>query len=293
MTPSRSSPAAPSSGFAVSLLGELRLLGVKDVVLSPGSRSQALALAVAEYERLELLRLHVRIDERVAGFVALGLAVETGVPVVVVTTSGTAVANLHPAVLEAHHSGVPLIVITADRPNALRGIGSNQTAEQPGIFGPAITRSFEVGAPVGEAAEADVAAIVARQSWSAALSGTAFGPGPVHVNVAFAEPLSGPTEIAALHDAGSLALGVGERRPRVQVIVGNDGGGTIFDGLEVAGTAPMAALDRVLLTPQRVAFDSLAAAYGWEYLRVTNRGELDEALAASVGPMLIEVPLAR
>ncbi|MCU1599150.1 MAG: menD, partial [Glaciihabitans sp.] len=87
--------------------------------------------------------------------------------------------------------------------------------------------------------------------------------------------------------------GVGEPRPRIQVIVGNDGGGTIFDGLEVAATAPEDALDRVLLTPQSVSFEALAAAYGWTYLRAANRGELDQALTASTVPTLIEVPLER
>jgi 2-succinyl-5-enolpyruvyl-6-hydroxy-3-cyclohexene-1-carboxylate synthase len=100
-------------------------------------------------------------------------------------------------------------------------------------------------------------------------------------------------DLAALHDAGGMSFGVGEPRPRIQVIVGNDGGGTIFDGLEVAATAPQDALDRVLLTPQSVDFAALAAAYGWTYIRATNRGELDQALTASVAPTLIEVPLPR
>jgi 2-succinyl-5-enolpyruvyl-6-hydroxy-3-cyclohexene-1-carboxylate synthase len=100
-------------------------------------------------------------------------------------------------------------------------------------------------------------------------------------------------DLAALHDAGGMLLGVGETRPRIQVIVGNDGGGTIFDTLEVAATAPQDAIDRVLLTPQLVSFEALASAYGWTYLRATNRGELDQALTASAGPTLIEVPLPR
>jgi 2-succinyl-5-enolpyruvyl-6-hydroxy-3-cyclohexene-1-carboxylate synthase len=537
----------------VALLDEFARLGLRDVVLSPGSRSQALALAAAEYERLGLLRLRVRIDERVAGFVALGLAVETGLPVVVVMTSGTAVANLHPAVLEAHHSGVPLIIVSSDRPESLRGIGSNQTTVQPGIFGAAVSTSFDVAAPVGDKGETDAAAAVARDAWAAAREGRT---GPVHVNVAFTEPLSslvtlpestedwsaeadepiepealelhprpgtvvvagagsgehaeevarllgapllaevtsgarfGPNlvvayrelldaanfgdrvervvvfghptltrqvpaliqrsgvetivvrtpgaedynpghrvaqfvdavtvvgtddspaarswlgrwvttsrslleppaetpgaalagaefarrelaairepvtrrmlveavwrttwphdrlvlgasrlireadtfvpgkkiaahanrglagidgtiataigialgmetqgttrlllgDLAALHDVGALLFGVGEARPRIQVIVGNDGGGTIFDGLEVAATAPQDAIDRVLLTPQAVDFSALAAAYGWTYLRATNRGELDQALTASLDPTIIEVPLPR
>ena len=118
MTRPRSS--SPASLFAVALLDEFVRLGVRDVVLCPGSRSQALALAAAEFEGAGRLRLRVRVDERGAGFLALGLAVETATPVLVITTSGTAVANLHPAVLEAHHSGVPIIHVTADRPLRVR-----------------------------------------------------------------------------------------------------------------------------------------------------------------------------
>jgi 2-succinyl-5-enolpyruvyl-6-hydroxy-3-cyclohexene-1-carboxylate synthase len=550
MTPPRTE--SPATAYAVALLDEFARLGLRDVVLSPGSRSQALALAAAEYERLGLLRLRVRIDERVAGFLALGLAAESGLPVVVVMTSGTAVANLHPAVLEAHHSGVPLIIVSSDRPEALRGIGSNQTTVQSGIFGPAVPTSWDIPAPVGGAGETDAAAALARDAWTAARVGS-----PVHINLAFTEPLSSPVslpestsdwsaeadeaiepqalelsahpgtvviagsgageraeevarqlgapllaevssgarfgpnlvvayqqlldaanfgdrvervivfghptltrqvpaliqrdgvetivvrargaedynpghrvttfadavqvvgqpdessaarswlgrwvttsrslleppatpaaadlgnaefarrelaairepvdrrmlveaawratwphdrlvlgasrlireadahvpgrkirvhanrglagidgtiataigialasetdgttrvllgDLAALHDVGALLFGVGEPRPRIQVIVGNDGGGTIFDDLEVAATAPQDAIDRVLLTPQSVDFAGLAAAYGWTYLRATNRGELDQALTASVGPTLVEVPLER
>jgi 2-succinyl-5-enolpyruvyl-6-hydroxy-3-cyclohexene-1-carboxylate synthase len=528
---------SPATAYAVALFDEFARLGLRDVVIAPGSRSQALALVAAEYERLGLVRLHVRIDERGAGFLALGLAVETRLPVVVAMTSGTAVANLHPAMLEAHHSGVPIIVVSADRPASLRGIGSNQTTDQYGLFGSAVTFTRDVPAPVGEAGETDAAAALAREAWAAARGRR---PQPVQLNIAFTEPLSSPVslpnsesdwsaevdeliepeafdisaapativiagadagpraeevarelgapllaevtsgahfgpnlvvayrsllgtanfgdrveraivfghptlsrevpellqrdgvttvivrgraaedynpgrravtfvdavrvvgtsrslleppsqpsaaelgnaefarrelaairepvdrrmlveavwratwphdrlvlgasrlirvaddflpgkritvhanrglagidgtiatsvgialgsesdgttrvllgDIAALHDAGSLLFGVGETRPRIQVIVGNDGGGTIFDSLEVAASAPQDALDRVLLTPQQVSFEALALAYGWTYLRATNRGELDQALTASTGPTLIEVPLAR
>jgi 2-succinyl-5-enolpyruvyl-6-hydroxy-3-cyclohexene-1-carboxylate synthase len=99
-------------------------------------------------------------------------------------------------------------------------------------------------------------------------------------------------DLALFHDAGALLFGVGEARPRIQVIVGNDNGGTIFDALEVAGTAGEG-FDRVLLTPQQASIEQLAAAYGWAYLRVDNRGQLDQALTASSGPVLIEVPLPR
>ncbi|MGE3194129.1 MAG: 2-succinyl-5-enolpyruvyl-6-hydroxy-3-cyclohexene-1-carboxylic-acid synthase [Microbacteriaceae bacterium] len=551
-----------ASAFATALLGELIASGVRDVVLSPGSRSQALALAAAEFERAGMLRLHVRIDERSAGFLAIGLAVESGLPVAVITTSGTAVAELHPAVLEAAHSGVPLILLTADRPPELIGIGANQATVQPGMFGRA-ARLIEVD---GSAPDADAIAVAEQ-----ILTGI---DGPGHVNIAFREPLSSPVELprvsirdraaaaarpavtidpapgtvviagtgagpeaeaaaralnapllaevasgarfgpnlvpayrellrdpefggrvdraivfghptlsrevpallerdgvetivvrspgiddynpgrrvtrfvdavevaadapveagrswvgpwvhasrqlleqddpigagpeteafaeraafaraalaeqrqpvtrrllveavwraswphdrlvlgasrlireldkvapgkripvhanrglagidgtiatatgialasqdldglddldeldhrgstagvtrvllgdlALLHDAGSLVAGHGEQLPRMQVIVGNDGGGTIFDGLEVAATADPELVDRVLLTPQTVDLAALASAYGWEYRRVETRGELDPALSPTPGRVLIDVPLSR
>jgi 2-succinyl-5-enolpyruvyl-6-hydroxy-3-cyclohexene-1-carboxylate synthase len=551
---------SPATDFSVALLDELVALGLRDIVVCPGSRSQALALAAAEFERAGLLRLRVRIDERSAGFLALGLAVESGMPVAIVTTSGTAVANLHPAVLEAHHSGVPLILLTADRPESMRNIGANQTTDQTGMFGTAVRQTWDVGAPSGEDGELESAAALARAAWRQR--------GPVHLNLAFMEPLSAPftlddsahkrielveispmgdsqersrqarsaeepsgvrvsfvpgtvvvagtgagpraeevarelgapllaevasgahfgpnlvvayrellnaanfgdrisrvivfghptlsreipqliqregvetvvvrgpapddynpghrvaahvdelvvegepgerswagrwvaasraligdedvaadvtadagahakSELAAvrapvtrralvdavwraswphdrlvlgasrlireldrvapgkrievhanrglagidgtistgmgvalanpeqgttrvllgdltfLHDVGGLAIGVGEPRPRIQLIVGNDAGGTIFDGLEVGASADTTAFDRVLLTAQQVSIEALAVAYGWEYRRVENRGQLEQALTASTGPTIVEVPLPR
>lgn len=536
---------SPASDFAVAFLAELIRRGVREVVVCPGSRSQALALAAAEFERAGLLRLQVRIDERSAGFLALGLARESGRPVVVVTTSGTAVANLHPAVLEASHSGVPLIVVTADRPAELLGIGANQTTVQAGIFGTAVREAWDVAAPTSSAGAVDLAAEVvsnlagpvhvnlalreplsavvplpevvpgewmppppgsdvatlepgpltvvvagtgageraeeiARQLGAPLLaevtSGARFGPNlvpayrtllaepgfgdriervvvfghptlsreipaflesghveaivvrgperdaynpgrsahivdgltvtgdphpdarawvgpwvaasrtllavddvpaaslgddrveraefaraqlarlrepvtrrmlaeavwantwphdrlvlgasrlirtldrvavgkkiPVVANrglagidgtiatatgVALASTADGVTrvllgDLALLHDAGSLAPTPGEPQPRMQVIVGNDGGGTIFDALEVAGTADAELFDRVLYTPHAVDIAALAAAYGWEYRRAATRAELDDALTASGDRVLIEVPLAR
>jgi 2-succinyl-5-enolpyruvyl-6-hydroxy-3-cyclohexene-1-carboxylate synthase len=593
---------SPATDFSVALLAEFLRQGVRDVVLSPGSRSQALALASAEFERIGALRLHVRIDERAAGYLAVGLAVETGMPALVVTTSGTAVANLHPAVLEAHHSGVPMVLLTADRPAELRGIRSNQTTIQPGIFGGSTRLSEDVPAPGGEAGEGDLARSLAMRATDAATGARTAAPGPVHLNLAFREPLSaaftldtdltfdadvsskpaapavepgvaesnaavvrprdsadgvagnlvlpacrhtvviaghgsgpdaealaraggwpllaevssgsrfGPNlvvayrellaepewggrveraivfghptlsreipalvqrpdvetvvvapagtewynpghrvqrfarsvtvenasvadaagrearewvgrwvsasrmlrdrleeaentppdveasisadyrvrggfakselaalrapvtrhklvdavwratwphdrlvlaasrlireadkrvpgkkiqvhsnrglagidgtvstalgiaissqtepdarssgvtrlllgDLALLHDAGSLLIPPGEARPRVQVIVGNDGGGTIFDGLEVAASAPSAAIERVLFTPHQVDVSALATAYGWAYTRAATSSELERALTAPVaGPCIVEVPLAR
>ena len=544
---------SPATEYAVALLGQLIGRGLRDIVLCPGARSQALALAAAAREQQGRVRLRVRIDERVAGFLALGIAVETGLPVAVITTSGTAVANLHPAVLEAHHSGIPLILLTADRPVELRGIGSSQTTDQVGIFGSAVRWVRDVAPPVDSAG----AVSLAEEAYAAAI-GT---PGPVQLNVSFREPLSGPVgelppiidsavapalplpgrrivnsprtvviaghgagpdaealarslgvpliaevssgsrfgpnlvgayrqllddvefggrieravvfghptltrqvpalltrpdvvvhvvrgptsdaynpghsaasidaavthdgpaddspegrtwlgswvhsgrsilngdampppaqderagdlareqlavfrepvtrrllvetvwgvtwphdrlvlgasrlireadayvpgkripvhanrglagidgtiataigialssqdadggdsgitrvlvgDLTALYDVGALLFGGGEVRPRIQVIVGNDGGGTIFDGLEVAVTAPADSFDRVQYTPQSVDLRALAAAYGWDYRVARNRGELDEALSASDTPTLVEVPLPR
>jgi 2-succinyl-5-enolpyruvyl-6-hydroxy-3-cyclohexene-1-carboxylate synthase len=101
-------------------------------------------------------------------------------------------------------------------------------------------------------------------------------------------------DLALLHDVGAMLLPPAEDEPRIQVIVGNDGGGTIFDGLEVAAVAPAAAMDRVLYTPHTTRLEHLALAYGWEYTRVTTRAALDQALTAPAGGrQLIEVPLPR
>ena len=184
------SVTSPAARSAAALLTAFVRHGVADIVLSPGSRSQPLALAAAALERAGVISLHVRIDERVAGFTALGLAVESGRPVVVMCTSGTAVANLHPAVLEAHHSGVPLIVVTADRPAELRGIGANQTTHQPGIFGEILRADWDVPAPADES-EADKPEADERAAELAQLAVRASLDGPVHLNVAYREPLSG------------------------------------------------------------------------------------------------------
>lgn len=543
--PSPDLGGSAASDFAVALLAEFLRRGVRDVVVCPGSRSQALALAAGEFERAGMLRLHVRIDERSAGFLALGLALETGIPVVVMTTSGTAVANLHPAVLEASHAGVPLVVVTADRPAELLGVGANQTTVQAGIFGSAVRRAFDEPAPpAAPGRAADLAGelldgltgpahlnlafreplsavvpvpVVEPGEWmrpvpaseahvltpgprtvvvagagagpraeaaahalgapllAEASSGARFGPnlvpayrellaspdaariervvvfghptlsreipallhtapevivvrgpgrdaydpartativddlridgaagrearawwGPwvaasrdlLHVDEASAASLTDdPVErsrfaraqaerlhepvtrrmlveavwaatwphdrlvlgasrlireadavvpgkripvfanrglagidgtiatatgialgaggagvtrvllgdLALLHDAGSLAPGApGEPAPRMQVIVGNDGGGTIFDALEVAGTADPELFDRVLLTPQSVDLAALAAAYGWTHRLAATRADLEDALSASTPRALIEVPLPR
>jgi len=187
---------APSTDAAAALLCRLVELGLRHVVLSPGSRSQSLALVAAELERRGAIRLHVRIDERVAGFTALGIGRETRMPAAVVCTSGTAVANLLPSALEAHHAGVPLLLLTADRPPELRGVGANQTTRQPGMFAPTVR--LEADVPVPEAVDPDgtheqsgMLRRLAEEAVAAALGAGTRSPGPVHLNLPYREPLSG------------------------------------------------------------------------------------------------------
>jgi 2-succinyl-5-enolpyruvyl-6-hydroxy-3-cyclohexene-1-carboxylate synthase len=187
-------PPNASTAMATVLVDELVRCGVAHLVLAPGSRSAALALATRAAGAAGRLALHTRIDERSAGFLALGIARTSHRPVALVTTSGTAVANLHPAVLEAAHSGLPLVVVTADRPARLRGTNANQTTRQPGIFGTAARESADVPAahPGTGAVETRQAAgwrsLVARQV-ARATGRLGTRPGPVHLNVQFEQPL--------------------------------------------------------------------------------------------------------
>ena len=190
--------SAVQAAFCATIVDELTRAGLTDVVVCPGSRSTPLALALAKSERL---RLHVRIDERSAAFFALGRALATGRPVAILVTSGTAAAELHAAVAEADLAGVPLILLTADRPPELRGVGAAQTIDQQHLYGAMVRGYFEPG----------VARDDARSSWRPLASRvyrTAAGrdggrPGPVHVNLAFIEPLlAEPDQIPAGREDG-------------------------------------------------------------------------------------------
>ncbi len=174
-----------STLLARLVVDELLRCGVIDAVLSPGSRNAPLSFALHAADLAGRLRLHVRIDERTAAFLALGLALRSGRPVPVATTSGTAVANLHPAVLEASHAGVPLLALTADRPADAIGTGANQTILQPGIFGGAV-RSTVTGL-----ADADDGLVRAAVDRAVATATGRLGepPGPVQLNLPFVEPL--------------------------------------------------------------------------------------------------------
>jgi 2-succinyl-5-enolpyruvyl-6-hydroxy-3-cyclohexene-1-carboxylate synthase len=177
----------PSTAQARVIIDELLRCGVSDIVLSPGSRSAALAIAAAEAELRMELRLHVRVDERSAAYLALGLAKITGVPAAVITTSGTAAVNLHPAVVEADLSGIPMMLLTADRPPELRDVGANQTIRQPGIFGEHARAAIDMS--VAREAVGQVRYWRSTIARAVALSTDAVRPGPVHVNIPFAEPI--------------------------------------------------------------------------------------------------------
>jgi 2-succinyl-5-enolpyruvyl-6-hydroxy-3-cyclohexene-1-carboxylate synthase len=197
MQPAMNQSSSPAQAFAAQLLAAFAKSGVRNFFLAPGARSQALAIAAGQLADVGKIDLHVRLDERSMAFTALGSALASGEPSVLITTSGTAVANLHPAVLEAHHSGVPLILLTADRPHELRGVGANQTTNQIGIFSDAVRECVDVPAPNGNDGELLEAGQLAVNAISVAMGYDGDQPGPVQLNLAFREPLSATLPNAA------------------------------------------------------------------------------------------------
>jgi 2-succinyl-5-enolpyruvyl-6-hydroxy-3-cyclohexene-1-carboxylate synthase len=165
----------PSTTLAREVVTALVAAGVTEVVIAPGSRNAPLSFAVYDAAEAGLLRLHTRIDERSAGFLALGLT-RGGARAAVMSTSGTAVANLHPAVLEAAHAGLPLVVVTADRPARLRGTNANQTTDQVGIFG-RLVETLDLSGPLTGPAPVGLSERLATCT------------APVHVNAQLDEPL--------------------------------------------------------------------------------------------------------
>ena len=183
--------------MASAIMDELFRGGVGLVVISPGSRSAALAIAAAEHPNLET---RVVLDERSAAFHALGRAKSSGMPAAIVSTSGTAPTNYFPAAVEADMSLTPLIVLSADRPEELRGVGANQTIDQIRLFGDRVRFFADIEAPDSD--------FDGNNTWRSTVSkavamslGQGDRPGPVHLNIAFREPT-----VPVVDDGRSRAL---------------------------------------------------------------------------------------
>jgi 2-succinyl-5-enolpyruvyl-6-hydroxy-3-cyclohexene-1-carboxylate synthase len=183
----------PSTAQARVVVDELIRGGVRDVVLCPGSRNAPLAFALQDADRAGRIRLHVRIDERTAGYLAIGLAIAAGTPVCVAMTSGTAVANLGPAVVEANYARVPLIVLSANRPYELLGTGANQTMEQLGYFGTQVRATISLGLAEDAPERMDALNATWRSATCrvlvAATGARSANAGPVHFDIPLREPL--------------------------------------------------------------------------------------------------------
>jgi 2-succinyl-5-enolpyruvyl-6-hydroxy-3-cyclohexene-1-carboxylate synthase len=173
---------ATQATFCATLVDEWARAGLRHAVIAPGSRSTPLALALARESRF---CLHVRLDERSAAFCALGIGLRSGLPAVLLTTSGTAATEVHAAVVEAHQAGVPLIVVTADRPPELQQVGAPQTIDQSALFSGVLRHFFSAPVP-DEAMRSSWRSVGSRAVAEALFSPS--GPGPVHLNLAFREP---------------------------------------------------------------------------------------------------------
>ena len=291
-----SDPSAPNASTAQArvLIDVLARGGLTDVVLCPGSRSAPFAFALDAEPRI---RLHVHPDERSAAFVALGIAQVTGRPAAVVVTSGSAVANLHPAVIEADAAGVPLLVLTADRPPELRETGADQTIRQVGLFGTAVRWAVDLGV-----AEDRLDVVVTWRTSAARALAEAAGlsgvPGPVQINVAFREPTvpaiddgrSVGTPFATPLDTGAAA-GVG--RPSVTVTRAPR---RLDDDRVAALATRFAAVERGLVVVGSGAQDhttadtvhALARATGWPVLAEGHTAARHRGGALRAWPHLVE-----
>ena len=211
------SDPAVTTAWARAFIDELARCGVEHVSLAPGSRSTPLVMACARDARL---RTWVHLDERCAGFFALGIGRSSGRPAAVITTSGTATANIFPAVVEASHAGVPMVVLTADRPPELRGTDANQTIDQRAIYGSFARDSYDAELPSDDALKR-----IRTLACRAVASTLAPHPGPVHVNLPFEKPF-GPTELAAEDEArlrGTDPLGLDGRADGLPMVAEEGG----------------------------------------------------------------------
>ncbi|MFM7950914.1 MAG: 2-succinyl-5-enolpyruvyl-6-hydroxy-3-cyclohexene-1-carboxylic-acid synthase [Acidimicrobiaceae bacterium] len=190
------SSAATTATFCATLVDEWLHCGVRHAVVSPGSRSTPIALEIANRHEIEM---HIFHDERSAAFTALGIAKASGVPAILVCSSGTAAVEFHPAIVEAHHSEVPILICTADRPAELQGVGAPQTIDQQNLYGVSV-RKF-VNAEVADESESHTWRQIARDLFATSLGKVR---GPVHLNLRFREPLMGvATSLPPRHESSA------------------------------------------------------------------------------------------
>jgi 2-succinyl-5-enolpyruvyl-6-hydroxy-3-cyclohexene-1-carboxylate synthase len=257
-----------SGDFSATLVDEWLRGGVRDAVIAPGSRSSPLSLALV---RERAMRTHVRLDERSAGYFALGIALRSGRPVVVLTTSGTAAAELHPAVVEADHSSVPLIVCTADRPPELQSVGAPQTIDQRNLYGSSVRYFGDLGVP-------DETTVPHWRSFASRLVaeslGGGRGPGPVHANLPFREPFDpapgtpvpGRDDRRAWHEVLTADAASQEAIERLLELCGEARRGVVIAGRGAGDAGPLVAFAEAFALP--LLADSLAL------LRLPRRGAI-------------------
>jgi 2-succinyl-5-enolpyruvyl-6-hydroxy-3-cyclohexene-1-carboxylate synthase len=279
-----------ATAFARCLVDEWHRGGVTDAVLSPGSRSAPLALALAEHGQLAV---HVHLDERSASFFALGLAKATGRPTLLLCTSGTAAANFHPAVLEASYGRVPMLVCTADRPPELRQVGEAQTIDQTHLYGNAVRWYTEPEAPRGEVGGTTEPAM--WRAMAARALAEAIGPpaGPVHLNLPFREPLVPATSSRPPFDLGGRA----GNRPwsRLPGSPRRAEAGTVQElASRVSGTPRgVIAAGWGVSPPAAGALERLATAAGWPILADPLSGQRSGPLSVSTYDALSRIETVR
>jgi 2-succinyl-5-enolpyruvyl-6-hydroxy-3-cyclohexene-1-carboxylate synthase len=199
-----------AQSFAATFVDELAVQGVEYACVSPGSRSAPVAMALQRHPKTNVF---VQIDERSGSFFGLGLAKATGKPVVLLSTSGTAAAEFHPAVVEAFYSRTPLIVLTADRPPELRDVGANQAIDQQRLYGTAVRWFLDPGPPLEAPNAARLWRRLAARAYAEALNG------PVHLNLPFREPLVPPPgQVPSPLGESSQSMTAGRVAPTAQQV---------------------------------------------------------------------------
>jgi 2-succinyl-5-enolpyruvyl-6-hydroxy-3-cyclohexene-1-carboxylate synthase len=290
----------PATALATVLVDELARCGLAEAVVAPGSRNAPLAMALWEQAARGSgrLRLHVRIDERSAAFLALGLAKLSRRPVAVVCTSGTAAAHFHAAVIEAGEAGVPLLVLTADRPPELRGTGANQTVDQLKLYGDAVRWFCEVGAPEALPGMNAYWRSLACRAWASAAGTAGTMPGPVHLNLSLREPLV--PDGAEAGPAGQGAVDAGAAGPAAhggwpEPLAGRDGGmpWTVIGGAQPPPVLELPWTERGVVvcgdgSADPAALLRLAAEAGWPVLAEPSSGARTGPGALAAYPYLLE-----